>query len=344
MAGTDSRARRACLVAIGVALVVIGAALTLGRNSDTFVLLPDTPHAAAAIVDVQGGAPADRTRWPGIYYLDVLVHRASVGERWLVPLEHDAQRVPASALIPQGGTQQNQEQLDRLDVEGSKRLAAYVALKALGRHVSVTRTGARVDEVDPSSPAHAAGLVPGMIITSVDGTRVRSATALKAVLRPHRPGDTVRVGVLDGAKRRTLGIRLMGEPSAPGRGFIGVLPEDAAPIVHLPLEVTIDTGNLGGPSAGLAFTLEIYDSLTGRKLSHGRFVAATGTIDEQGVVGLVGGIKGKTVGARDHGFDVMLVPQGEAKTARRYAGSHLKVIGVKTFAGALAALGATPQK
>jgi PDZ domain-containing protein len=323
---------------------VIVAVVVLLRTSDTFVLLPDSPHSAAAIVDVQGGAPADRTRGPGIYYLDVLVHRATLGETWLVPLEHDAERVPASELIPQGGNQQNQQQLDRLDVEGSKRLAGYVALRALGKKVSLTRIGVRVDDVEPSSPAHASGLAPGMIITSVDGTKVLSLPALQHVLAPHGPGDTVMVGVLDDAEHRSLRIRLVGDPSAPKRGFLGIVGETEAPIVHLPIKVAIDTGNLGGPSAGLAFTLEIYDSLTGRKLSHGRFVAATGTIDQNGMVGLVGGIEGKTIGAREHGFDVMLVPKPEAGTARRYAGSHMKVIGVNTFAGALAALGATPQK
>jgi PDZ domain-containing protein len=343
MLGPDSRARRACLVATGIALVLIAAVLVLLRNSDTFVLLPDTPHAAAAIVDVQGGAPADRSHGPGIYYLDVLVHRATVGETWLVPLEHDAERIPASVLIPQGGTTRNEQQIDRLDVEGSKRLAAYVALRALGKKVSLTRLGARIDDVDPASPAHAAGLAPGMIITSVNGTPIGGAAALKRALEPFGPKAVVSVGVLDGTRKRTFRFALE-RGSDPTRGYIGVIPEDEVPLVHLPIKVTIDTGNLGGPSAGLAFTLEIYDSLTGRTLSHGRFVAATGTIDAHGDVGLVGGIQGKTVGARDHGFDVLLVPAAEAATARRYAGSHLKVIGVKTFAGALAALGATPPK
>jgi PDZ domain-containing protein len=343
MLGPDSRARRACLVLTGLALVVIGAVLVLLRNSDTFVLLPDAPHSAAAIVRVLGGAPADEARGPGIYYLDVLVHRATLGETWLVPLEHDAERIPAREFVPQGGTTQNQEQIAKLDVEGSKRLAAYVALRALGKKVSLTRVGARVDDVDPASPAHAAGLAPGMIITSLNGKAIGGAAALQAALRPFHARQHVSVGVLDGSRARTFRFALERGPD-PARGYIGVIPEDAAPLVHLPIKVTIDTGNLGGPSAGLAFTLEIYDSLTGRKLSHGRFVAATGTIDAQGNVGLVGGIQGKTVGAREHGFDVLLVPKAEAKTARRYAGSHLKVIGVKTFASALAALGATPQK
>ena len=310
----------------------------IGKQGDEFVLLPDRPHPADAIVSVRGEDPRSTTDGAGIYYLDVLVHRATLGETWLAPLEHDAERIPAAAMLPPAGSTRDLNRLDRLDVEGSKRLAALVALRALGRKVTVTGGGVRVDQVDPASPAHAAGLAPGMVVTGVDGRRVGSLTALRAILKPLTPGTRVTLSVLDGTHRKTISTTLTKSagrawPRAPRhRG------EDVAPNVKLPIPVRIDTGNLGGPSAGLAFSLEIYDSLTGRKLSRGRHVAVTGTIDQDGRVGLVGGIKGKTLGARDAGFDLMLVPRAEVGTARRYSGSHLRVVGVRTFAEALAAL------
>jgi PDZ domain-containing protein len=338
MPDAQSMERRVLLSAIGVVLVLVFAAYVLYHQSDTFVLLPDHPHPAAAIVDVQGEAPDGDTSGPGIYYLDVLVHRATIAEAWLAPLESDAERLPADEVIPPAGTQQDLQRVDLLDVAGSKRLAALVALRALGRKVVVTGGGARIDAVEPTAPAHAAGLAAGMVVTGVDGGRIGSLADLKTALAKHKAGQTVTLAVLDGTHRRTLHVRLISDSAVPGRALLGIEGEDEAPTVKLPIKVRIDTGDLGGPSAGLAFTLEIYDSLTGRKLAHGRFIAATGTIDEHGDVGLVGGIKGKTIGARKNGFDVMLVPKQEAKTARRYAGSHLRVIGVKTFAGALAAL------
>ena len=148
----------------------------------------------------------------------------------------------------------------------------------------------------------------------------------------------MKLSVLDGTQRKTITTRLMQDPQKAGHALLGIAGEDVAPNVKLPVAVRIDTGNLGGPSAGLAFTLEIYDSLTGRKLSRGRHVAVTGTIDRDGKVGLVGGIQGKTIGARNAGFDLMLVPMAEAGTARKHSGSHLKVVGVRTFDDALAAL------
>jgi PDZ domain-containing protein len=333
-----SPARLALMITIGVLLVVAGSAYVLGRQSDEFVLLPDDPHPADAVVSVKGEPPRPKSDGPGIYYLDVLVHRATLGETWLVPLESNAERIPARFVIPPAGSQRDLNRLDQLDVQSSKRLAALVALRALGRKVTVTGGGVRVDQVDPASPAHAAGLAPGMVVVKVDGTRIGSLTALRQALATRKPGDPVTLVVLDGTTQRTIVTRLTKSASAPGRALLGVAGENVAPNVKLPSPVKIDTGNLGGPSAGLAFALEIYDSLTGRKLSRGRHVAVTGTIDQNAKVGLVGGIKGKTIGARQAGFDLMLVPMSEAGTARMHSGSHLRVIGVRTFADALRAL------
>lgn len=330
-----SPARLALMIVLGVILVVAGAAYVLGRQSDEFVLLPDHPHAADAIVSVQGEDPHPTNDGPGIYYLDVLVHRATLGETWLVPLQGDAERIPAKFILPPAGNQRDLNRIDKLDVQSSKRLAALVALRALGRKVTVTGGGVRIDEVDPAAPAHGAGLAAGMVITKVDGTTVRSLVALRKALARRASGDAVSLAVLDGSRRRTIATRLTSSASAPGRALLGIAGEDVAPNVKLPIAVKIDTGNLGGPSAGLAFSLEIYDSLTGRKLSRDRKVAVTGTIDQDGKVGLVGGIQGKTLGAREAGFDLMLVPMAEVGTARKHAGSQLRVIGVRTFTDAL---------
>jgi PDZ domain-containing protein len=330
-----SPARLALMIVIGVLLVVAGSAVVLGRQADEFVLLPDRPHPADAVVSVKGEDPRPVGNGAGVYYLDVLVHRATLGETWLAPLESNAERIPARFVIPPAGSQRDLNRIDKLDVQSSKRLAALVALRALGRKVTVTGGGVRVDQVDPASPAHAAGLAAGMVVTSVDGTKIGSLTALRKALAGRSPGDAVSLGVLDGSNRRTIQTRLTKSAAAPGRPLLGIAGENVAPNVKLPIAVKIDTGNLGGPSAGLAFSLEIYDSLTGRRLSRGRRVAVTGTIDQNGKVGLVGGIKGKTIGARRAGFDLMLVPMSEAGTARGHAGGHLRVIGVRTFADAL---------
>jgi PDZ domain-containing protein len=338
MSGERSPARLALLITIGLALVVGVATYVIGKQSDEFVLLPDRPHPADAIVSVRGEDPRSTNDGPGIYYLDVLVHRATLGETWLAPLEGDAERIPAAAILPPAGTTRDLNRIDRLDIQSSKRLAALVALRALGRKVEVTGGGVRVVAVEADSPVHAAGLAAGMVITGVDGTKVGSVSALRTLLSHRKVGQSVVLTVLDGSRTRMIRSRLIRSSDTPVRPLLGFVPENVAPNVKLPIPVRIDTGNLGGPSAGLAFSLEIYDSLTGRKLSRGRHVAVTGTIGEDARVGLVGGIKGKTLGARHAGFDLMLVPMAEVGTARKHSGSHLRVVGVRTFADALAAL------
>ena len=234
------------------------------------------------------------------------------------PLQSDAERVPAAAILPPAGNQRDLNRLDKLDVQSSKRLAALVALRALGRKVTVTGGGVRIDLVEPSAPAHAAGLAPGMVVTAIDGTKVRSLSALRTVLAPRkagRDGEALRArrhAPEDDLARASCRIRRRrGTRCSASRG------EDVAPNVKLPISVRIDTGNLGGPSAGLAFALEIYDSLTGRKLSRGRHVAVTGTIDQDGKVGLVGGIQGKTIGARNGRLRPHARPDGRGRDGAR---------------------------
>jgi PDZ domain-containing protein len=113
--------------------------------------------------------------------------------------------------------------------------------------------------------------------------------------------------------------------------------------VKLPLRITINAGGVGGPSAGLAFALDIMQEL-GRNVAHGHKVAATGELALDGTVGPIGGVKQKTLGVREAGVDVFLVPAGDnAREARRYA-DGLRIVPVKNFPQALQALATLPPK
>jgi Lon-like protease len=107
--------------------------------------------------------------------------------------------------------------------------------------------------------------------------------------------------------------------------------------VKLPIPIHFDAGDVGGPSAGLAFALDILQEL-GRNVAHGKKIAATGELSLDGTVSPIGGVKQKTLGAREAGVDVFLVPAGEnAQEARRYA-KGLRIVPVKNFQQALQAL------
>jgi Lon-like protease len=328
--------RIASLVVLGLVLIGTLCGFVLLHQSDSFVLTPDEAHSANAVVKVKGEAP-ERGKG-GIFYLDVLVHRATLAESWLAGFEDTSTVVPASVFLPPGGSERDEQRIDKLDIRDSKSKAAVVALRALGRKVKVEGGGVAIQSVNPL--ARSEGLGAGMVIVGVDGTTVRSLEQLRKLLQPHKSGETVKLQVLDGDKRRTIAAKLTTSPQAPGRPLIGIAAAgDVAPKVILPpkLKIQIDTGNLGGPSAGLAFTLEIYDSLTNRRLTHGRRIAVTGTIDLDGTVGIIGGMKQKAIGARRSGAQLLVVPQGNYAEARRWAGD-VPVVGVKTFADALQAI------
>jgi PDZ domain-containing protein len=141
---------------------------------------------------------------------------------------------------------------------------------------------------------------------------------------------------------RTVRLKTVQSAADPGHAFIGITASQSAKI-NLPIRVSIDLPRVGGPSAGLAFALEVMERL-GKNVTHGYRVAATGEMELNGDIGAIGGVEQKTYGARQAGADVFLVPAdgGNAREARRYAGS-LPIIPVRTFAQALRALATLPK-
>jgi PDZ domain-containing protein len=140
----------------------------------------------------------------------------------------------------------------------------------------------------------------------------------------------------------TRAVTTVPDPREPGRPIVGIAISQEAAIV-LPFPVEIGLGDVGGPSAGLPFALEVLQKL-GNDVDRGYRVAATGELELDGSVQPVGGLKQKTIGVRSAGVDVFLVPAGEnATVARRYAG-NLRIIPVESFQQALRALQTLPAR
>jgi PDZ domain-containing protein len=319
-------------------LVVLGA-LYLSPSSD-YILLPDRAHAVAPLVRVQGGH--DPTGPGRIYFVDVFERRASELES-LFPWIHDgATVVPARLLVPPGISDRAAHEADLRAMKVSQEIAAAVALRHLGYRVAARPSGVVVDEIETTS--HAIKILhPADVITAVNGKRTPTVSSLRATLSSVRPGQTVTLQVRRGTQTVSAHVKTISSSVEKGHAIIGFTPDQAANI-KLPLNVEIDAGNVGGPSAGLAFTLEVLAEL-GHDPTHGYKVAATGQIELDGAVGPIGGVKQKTFGVREAGADVFLVPvaDGNAATAERYAG-HLKIIPVRTFPQALRALAKLPPK
>ena len=180
------------------------------------------------------------------------------------------------------------------------------------------------------------------MIVSVDGKPVKTPDDLRRLVGDREPGDQVRIGVRAGGAVRTEVLSTIESPEENGRAIIGIQVEQSAEI-DLPIDVDIDLGGVGGPSAGLAFSLEVLEQL-GRDVDRGYRVAATGEIELDGGVAPIGGIKQKTLGAKEAGIEVFLVPAGEnAEEARRNA-NGLRIIAVESFQQALRRLATLPKK
>jgi PDZ domain-containing protein len=149
------------------------------------------------------------------------------------------------------------------------------------------------------------------------------------------PGQEVQLVVDRGDTRKDITVGTRANPEDPKQAVFGVQIEQSADI-ELPVAVKIEAGNIGGPSAGLAFALDIVDEL-GRDLDRGKTVVATGAIRLDGQVDPIGGIQQKTIGARQAGADLFLVPDANAAEARRYA-DGLPIVAVSNFKEALSNL------
>ena len=323
------------LAAAGFALLAAAALLLWLFPSNTYIFLPDRAHAVAPIVTVQGGK--DPSDGGGIYFVDIFVRKATLLERLWPGVHEGAQLVPASAILPPGTSDRQRRQADAREMTRSQQVAAAVALRAAGYRVVANPTGALVEQVDQSVPA-AGKLQPTDVIVSANGRKVRVPSDLRRVVGALDPGSTVRLIVRRGSAEKRVDVRTVRDTD--GRTIIGVIVDQAA-FVKLPLRVKINAGNVGGPSAGLPFALDVLEEL-GKDVDHGRRIAATGQIELDGTVTPIGGVRQKTIGVRKSGIRVFLVPAGDnAAEARRY--SHgVRIIPVRNFQQALHVLATLP--
>jgi PDZ domain-containing protein len=324
------------LATAGVILLVAIAAYMVTQKSSDLLEVPDKAHPLAGLITVPGG-PGQRAKG-GVYYVDVLLQKASLLQSSFKLFRPDgADLIPQDDFVPSGLSYSQQLKVDQETMKVSQTKASVVALRALGYKFPAREAGVRVAAIN--SDSHARGVLePDDIVVAADGHKVATALDLFNALSRHRPGDVVRLGVLRGGKRLDFRIKTIADSFEPKRALIGFAPLEVVK-AKLPFPVHFNLErDVGGPSAGLAFALEIMEQ-RGRDIDRGLRLAATGEIQLDGSVTSIGGVKQKTIGARRAGVDAFLVPvDGDnAKVARRYA-HGLRIIPVKNFQQALRAL------
>jgi Lon-like protease len=323
------------IAATGGLLLLVAVAVLWIAPADGYQLqLVDPAHPVAPLVHVKG----KRATGPGrIYFVDVRERPARLIER-LLPWA----RAGGSSLVRSPPISSSLDRrLGQVEMLDSQKIAPYVALKLLGYGVSERSAGVAVLQVESDAPADKV-LQPGDVILAVDGQAVKAIAELHGVLGRKHPGDRLAIRFRRGSAIRNATLATTAAAGNSKQAILGIFASDNLQ-VHLPVQVAIDSQGIGGPSAGLAFALEILQEL-GRNVAHGRKIAATGELGLDGRVLPIGGVKQKTLGARRAHVDAFLVPAGDnAREARRYA-DGLRIIPVENVQQALRVLATLAPK
>jgi PDZ domain-containing protein len=214
-----------------------------------------------------------------------------------------------------------------------QRISAAAAARAAGLDVDLTGSGAHVIAVREDTPADGR-LRPDDVVVAVDGREIELADDLSSAIRSRPAGTTFRMDVERGDDEVTVEVTSRA-------GILEDVPAIGVDIdtrdfdVELPFEITFKEREIGGPSAGLTYALAVYDLLEESDLARGRSIATTGEMSIDGLVGAVGGVDQKAIGAEEGGANLFLVPENEVQLV---GDVDLEVVGVRTLEEAIEAL------
>ncbi|HXX89972.1 MAG TPA: PDZ domain-containing protein [Acidimicrobiales bacterium] len=338
--------RRGRVVVLVLFVVVLVVVVVAGRITlPYYAIVPGQAESVAALITVPKGKAS--TVHGQLMLTDVGVNDVKlltvVGDL----LDSDTQLVKSGDLTGNLPVSEFDDQ-GTVDMAESQMTAEAVALRQLGYAVPEHDAGVTVYVVDPASHAWHV-LHVGDVITAVDGVPTPTTAALVAAIHTHRPGErvTLRVGSISDPSAghdvsMTLGSAVENGKTVPVVGIgapdVPIPGMGTQPVYDLPFPVQVSADGIGGPSAGLAFTLGIINALSGGNLTGGKRVAATGTIHPDGTVGDVGGVPQKTVAVERAGATLFLVPPQEYAAAQSKATPSLKVVAVSSLAQAMATL------
>lgn len=244
---------------------------------------------------------------------------------WLDP-HHDL--FPRDIIYPPDQSADEVEQQNTAEMTGSQDSAVAAALQA-----AKVPFHTKVSTVADNSPAQGK-LKPGDIVLAVDGQTVTQVPQVGEFVRKHKVGENVVFLIRRGTAEQTVQLKTAATPGDETRPMVGITIG-----VDSQVKVTVNLGqDIGGPSAGTAFALAIYDKLTPGALLNGKHVAGTGTIDALGQVGAIGGIQQKIAGARNDGATVFLVPAPNCAAALHAGVKGIQLVKISTLTDAISAL------
>ncbi len=245
---------------------------------------------------------------------------------------------PREVILPKGVTPKELSEISIQNMKTSENVAIAVALKNLNYDIDSKGDGVLVVGILDDSPVKDK-LLKGDLLTTINDEQIFSASEFIATLRKYDIGETVTIGLtrdIDGIDTEiSISTELIEHIEYDNEPMVGFLATTVNERFDFPFEIDIKTGNVGGPSAGLMMALNVYNNLIPNDITNSLIVAGTGTIEIDGSVGPVGGIRQKVIAAKRAGSELILVPTANYEEASPFSTDETAIVPVDSFEEAL---------
>lgn len=313
-----------------------------------FVMQPGSALDVSSFVKVgnyQDDAPGD------FYLTTISLKEGNLFDYLIAQISDDVELVPEKEILSEDESEEDYHKRQVENMTMSQNQALVAAYRHANKPVIVHMEGIEVFGLVNGDSA----LQEGDLIKKVDGTLIQSVERLTQYLSGKKKGEQVKVEVIRDKKKMELEIPLVSLPVRPGekqRVGLGIHPIPRLKVVTNP-PAQIRADEIGGPSAGLMFSLEVLDQLLAEPLSKGYRIAGTGTISETGEVGQIGGVQHKVVAADREGAEIFFCPRDhtpqddnekKAKETAKRIKTKMKIVPVSSLQEAVDYLQRLPAK
>jgi Lon-like protease len=324
-------------VIVIVAILCIGIGVYLLLPIPYYVMQPGLALDVKPFVQVGNEEPQEK----GSFLLTTIsLKEGAMFDYIATKLSQEMELVPRTQILAPDETDEEYQRRQMENMMQSQNYALIAAFRQAQKPVTVQTLGVEVFQILPNASK---ALQINDLIQAIDHIPTPSSTKLITYLQSKKPGDVVTVQLLRANQQMEKEVTLIGLPeessAAPKRAGLGVIPLTRMSVKTTP-PAKIEAGDIGGPSAGLMFSLEVFNRLTSEDLTRGLTIAGTGTIDEQGKVGQIGGIQYKIMAAHAKQAQIFFCPKDMdpddenekvAKATVQKINTPLKVVPVSTL-------------
>ncbi len=272
-----------------------------------------------------------------LYQLTVRRDEANYFYYFWAKLDNSVDLYEREQILPKGVNPDELNEISRNNMRTSENVAIAVALNSLGYNITTSGDGVLVVGILEGSPV-AEKLQKEDLIVMIEDEEVTSVSDFIGKLRTFNIGDIVTISYIRNGELQMFDTKLIEHVEYEGEPMVGFLASTPNEVYEFPFDVDINTGSVGGPSAGLMMALNVYNLLVNEDITKGKTIAGTGTIEIDGSVGPVGGVKQKIIAAKRVGAELVLVPTSNFEEAAQFIDENTEIIAINSFVEALSVI------